>query len=120
QLLFFLLAATDGHAKNYSIRILPGGRFQLTPLYDVLSAWPVIGKKASEIPLQKVRLAMALPGDRPRYRLATLQRRHFEALASRLGVGDHGAALMHDTLASVPRVIDDVGNSLPSGFPASV
>lgn len=120
QFVFFLLAATDGHAKNFSIRILPGGRFQLTPLYDVLSAWPVIGRKASEIPLQKVRLAMALPGDRPRYRLATLQRRHFEALASRLGLGDHGAALMHDTLASVPRVIDDVGNSLPSGFPASV
>ena len=53
QLLFFLLAATDGHAKNFSIRILAGGRFQLTPLYDVLSAWPVIGKKANEIPLRE-------------------------------------------------------------------
>ena len=47
----------------------PAGDFQLTPLYDVLSAWPIIGKKANEIPLEKVKLAMALPGERPRYHL---------------------------------------------------
>ncbi|HET9863298.1 MAG TPA: HipA domain-containing protein, partial [Steroidobacteraceae bacterium] len=47
QLLFYLLAAPDGHAKNFSIRILQGSRFQLTPLYDILSAWPVIGKRAN-------------------------------------------------------------------------
>jgi serine/threonine-protein kinase HipA len=120
QLVFALLAATDGHAKNFSLRILPGGRFHLTPLYDVLSAWPVIGRKANEIPLQKVRLAMALPGDRPRYRLATLQRRHFEALASRLGLADRGAALLDETLALVARVGDEVGNELPRDFPAAV
>jgi serine/threonine-protein kinase HipA len=120
QLAFFLLAATDGHAKNFSIRILPGGSFQLTPLYDVLSAWPVIGKKANEIPLQKARLAMALPGDRPRYGLATLRRRHFETLAGKLGLGDRGAAVMDEMLDSLPRVIDEVGNELPKGYPAVV
>jgi len=120
QLVFFLLAATDGHAKNFSIRILPGGRFQLTPLYDVLSAWPVIGKKANEIPLQKTRLAMALPGDRPRYNLATIQRRHFEALADKLGLGDGGATLINETLALVPRVIDETGDALPKGYPGDV
>src|SRR3569832_680099 len=69
QVLFWMLAATDGHAKNFSIRLLPGGHFRLTPLYDVLSAWPVIGKRANEVPLEKVKLAMALPGERPRYLL---------------------------------------------------
>ena len=38
QIVFWLLGATDGHAKNFSIFLLPGGRFRLTPLYDVMSA----------------------------------------------------------------------------------
>jgi serine/threonine-protein kinase HipA len=40
QIVFWLLGATDGHAKNFSIFLLPGGRFRLTPLYDVMSAQP--------------------------------------------------------------------------------
>jgi hypothetical protein len=31
QIMFWLLAATDGHAKNFSIALRPGGRFRLTP-----------------------------------------------------------------------------------------
>ena len=38
QLLFWLLAAIDGHAKNFSLFVLQGGRYRMTPLYDVLSA----------------------------------------------------------------------------------
>ena len=37
QIVFWLLAATDGHAKNFSVFLYPGGGFELTPLYDVLS-----------------------------------------------------------------------------------
>jgi len=32
QVLFWLLGATDGHAKNLSIRLSPGGRFGLAPV----------------------------------------------------------------------------------------
>ena len=42
QVLFWMLRAIDGHAKNFSLFLKPGGRFQLTPLYDVLSAWPCL------------------------------------------------------------------------------
>ena len=38
QLAFWLLAATDGHAKNFSIFLLPGAQYRLTPMYDILSA----------------------------------------------------------------------------------
>ena len=44
QLMFWFLAATDGHAKNFSIFLRRKG-YGMTPLYDLLSAWPVIGKK---------------------------------------------------------------------------
>ncbi|HEX6636641.1 MAG TPA: HipA domain-containing protein, partial [Steroidobacteraceae bacterium] len=112
-----LLAATDGHAKNFSIRLLPGGRFQLTPLYDVLSAWPVIGRKANELPLEKVKLAMALPGQKPHYLLKSLQRRHFELLGVRMGLGARTGEIIDATLASVRDVIASAQRGLPAGFP---
>jgi serine/threonine-protein kinase HipA len=120
QLLFWMLAATDGHAKNFSIRIHAGGRFELTPLYDVLSAWPIIGRKANEIPLEKVKLAMALPGERPRYHLQSIQRRHFEALAKKLGLGAEANALIDEMIATTPAAIGTVGDSLPKGFPQAL
>jgi serine/threonine-protein kinase HipA len=39
--LVWLLGAPDGHAKNFSIKLLVGGRYELTPLNDVLSIWPI-------------------------------------------------------------------------------
>ena len=116
QLAFYLLAATDGHAKNFSLRILAGGRFQLTPLYDLLSAWPIIGKRASEVPLEKARLAMALPGRRPHYLLKSIQRRHFEVLAKRMGVANV-ETIVDEMVARTPAVIDEVARNLPRGFP---
>lgn len=44
QVLFWLLAAADGHAKNFSIRIHAGGTCALAPIYDVLSAHPIMKK----------------------------------------------------------------------------
>ena len=116
QVVFYLLAATDGHAKNFSIRILAGGRYQLTPLYDVLSAWPIIGKKASELPLEKVKLAMALPGQRPHYLLKSIQRRHFEALGKRMGVAEVGK-IIDETVAMAPAAMEAAAHGLPRGFP---
>ncbi len=31
----WLTGATDGHAKNFSIYLLPGGSYRLTPFYDI-------------------------------------------------------------------------------------
>jgi serine/threonine-protein kinase HipA len=120
QLAFFLLAATDGHAKNFSLRILPQSRYRLTPLYDVLSAWPVIGKKANELPPQKVRLAMALPGERPRYHLAQLQRRHFEMFGARIGLGRRASTLIDEMMARAPAAIEQVQRALPRRFPQAL
>lgn len=43
QVLFWMLGATDGHAKNFSIFLHQNGAYELTPLYDVLSAYPIMG-----------------------------------------------------------------------------
>jgi len=115
QLLFWMLAATDGHAKNFSIRILAGGRFQLTPLYDVLSAWPIVGKKANEIAIEKVKLAMAMPGGKPHYLFKSIQRRHFEVLGKRMGLTDVNSTI-DETLARIPAAIEEAQRGL-KGFP---
>lgn len=117
QILFHLLAATDGHAKNFSLRLLPAGRYQLTPLYDVLSAWPVIGRKANEIPFEKAKMAMALPGQKPHYLLKSMQRRHFELLGAKMGLGGRVGALIDELLARLPQVCTDVQRGLPAEFP---
>lgn len=49
QLAFWLMAATDGHAKSFSIFLERGGDFHMTPLYNVLSVWPIIGSGANHI-----------------------------------------------------------------------
>ena len=68
QIVFCLLAALDGHAKNFSIFLTPDG-FRLTPLYDVMSADPYYSP-------YEVKLAMAI-GHRRYYRLRQIARRHF-------------------------------------------
>ena len=77
QLVFWLLAAPDGHAKNFSIFLLPGNAFEMTPFYDVLSAWPVIGKGAGKRPYQEAKLAMGLKAKNMHRALQEVQPRHW-------------------------------------------
>ncbi len=120
QLLFWMLAATDGHAKNFSIRILSQGRFQLTPLYDVLSIWPIMGEGSNRISWHNARLAMSVRGRSKHYLLKSVQRRHFNAMAAQCGVGETAEPLIKDVLAATPVVIASVQKDLPQGFPQHV
>jgi serine/threonine-protein kinase HipA len=117
QLCFWMLAAIDGHSKNFSIYHGRAGTFSLTPLYDVLSAWPVIGDAGSKIPLKRVKLAMALPGKR--YELRDIQPRHFKQLADMLG-DDELWPKMLALAERVPQAIGRVEARLPKDFAASV
>ena len=120
QLLFWLLAAIDGHAKNFSLRLLPGGRYRLTPLYDVLSAWPAVGRGANQLDRKRLKLAMALRGKGVHYRLQEILRRHFNETANRCGLGHDMESIIGDVLARTPGVIERVGDNLPAEFPADV
>ncbi len=120
QLLFRMLAATDGHAKNFSIRILSQGRFQLTPLYDVLSIWPIIGNAPHKISWHNARLAMSVRGRNKHYLVKDIQRKHFNEMAARCGLGETAEPLIKDILAATPAVIASVQENLPKGFPQHV
>jgi serine/threonine-protein kinase HipA len=120
QLLFWMLAATDGHAKNFSLRLLAGGRYRLTPLYDVMSAWPIAGSRGNQIHPKKLKLAMALLGASKHYRVAEVQRRHFNMTAKRCGLGADMEGIIAEVIARTPSVIERVGSKLPPDFPIRV
>lgn len=120
QLLFWMLAATDGHAKNFSLALLAGGRYRLTPLYDILSAWPVTGVGPNHLDSNKLKLAMALRGNPIHYRIKDIQRRHFNATAQQCGFGPDMERIIEHVLAETPRVIAQTAASLPAGFPEDV
>jgi serine/threonine-protein kinase HipA len=120
QLLFWLLAAPDGHAKNFSIFLEPEGRYRLTPLYDILSAWPVIGDGPNMFQWKKVKLAMAVRSRNAHYLLAEIQRRHWNAVAKDNGLGEDFETVIQELIAKTPNVIEAVSARLPAEFPKAV
>ena len=120
QLLFWLLAAPDGHAKNFSIFIHAQDRYSLTPLYDVMSAWPVIGRGARQFHWQDMKLAMALRTTNTHYAMADIQRRHWNEVAKQNALGLDFENSIKQVIAMTPDVIERVNAELPTGFPARV
>ena len=120
QVLFWMLAAPDGHAKNFSIRLLSQGRYALTPLYDVMSIWPAEGSGAGQISLHKARLAMALLGKSKHYHFSDVKRRHFNSTAAKCFQRPDAEDLIEQVLERTPAAIDNVARKLPGGFPEKV
>ena len=119
QLTFWLLAATDGHGKNFSIRQEAGGAFALTPFYDVLSAWPLVGHGKNQLPIEKAKLAMAVRGKSAHYRINEIQPRHWRALAEHSGIPGLWSAMQTHVDAIGP-AIDSLEEILPADFPDRV
>jgi len=81
QVLFWLIGATDGHAKNFSIFLGPRGGSH-DPLYDVLSAQPSLDQH--QISRKDMKMAMSV-GDSRHYRLDEIESRHFLQTAKQAG-----------------------------------
>lgn len=114
-ILFWMLGATDGHAKNFSIMLGPGGRFHLTPLYDVLTAQPSLD--TGQIQRNRFKLALSV-GKNRHYPIGEIMPRHFVQTARLAGIGE---ALVRQILEDITETIDpaveSVVGGLPPGFP---
>lgn len=117
QLLFWMLAAPDGHAKNFSIRVLPQGRYHLTQLYDVMSIWPVEGNGPNQFSMFKAKMAMAVLGKNKHYLFKDIQRRHFNSMAGKYFDRVDAEDVIGRVLAATPKAIEAMGSKLPQGFP---
>lgn len=119
QILFWMLAGIDGHAKNFSLFLESEGRFKLTPLYDIISAYPLMAN--SSLAKQKVRMAMALKGKDTHYDWYRIQKRHFISTAkwANYSVPD-AERILEEMLSQVDEVIGQVSEQLDSSFPHTV
>jgi len=118
QLFFWLIGATDGHAKNFSIYLGPGGSYHLTPLYDILTAQPSLD--ARQIERKQMKLAMAVGRNR-HYRLGEINGRHFLQTAEEAGLP---RSLVRTAVEEVGDVATDslrkLEGGLPAGFPEEI
>ncbi|MFG6177268.1 type II toxin-antitoxin system HipA family toxin [Halomonas sp. THAF12] len=118
QLLFWLLAAIDGHAKNFSLFLEPGSAYRMTPMYDVISAYPLM-RQGSMAP-ERAKMAMALKGKNRHYRWARMAPRHFIATATQVDYSpERVSMLMGEIAGAAERVVNDLATRLPSDFPTA-
>lgn len=118
QVLFWLLGATDGHAKNFSVFLGRSGRFKLTPIYDVLTAQPSLDGR--QIERKQMKLAMSV-GDNRHYRIDEIKGRHFIQTWHQAGLPEAPA---REVLAEVAETADAALSRLETGatsaFPAMI
>lgn len=118
QILFWLIGATDGHAKNFSIFLTPGGRYSLTPFYDVLSAQPAFDK--GQIPNNKYKLAMSA-GTNRHYRVLEVAGRHFVQSGKEAGLGQTlMRRVIEEILSEADAAPDKALSQIPPDFAGEV
>lgn len=118
QILFWLIGATDGHAKNFSIFLGPGGTFRLTPLYDVLSAQPSLD--ARQIERKQMKLAMAV-GAKNHYRIDGIQGQHFFETGRAAGFSRLTIQTVIDEItAAAGDTLEWLADELPPRFPKTI
>jgi len=118
QILFWLMGATDGHAKNFSVFLWPGGRFHLTPLYDVLSAQPSLDDR--QIERKQMKFAMSV-GNSRHYQIEEIKGRHFIQTAERAGLpGALASEALNEVALAASSALKSIEAQLPSGFPGVI
>ena len=114
QILFWLIGATDGHAKNFSVFLGAGGTFSLTPFYDVLTAQPSLA--ARQIERKQMKLAM-FAGDGRHYRIDEISGRHFVQTTERAGLpGAMATEVLEQVAMAANGAMDAVAKQFPNGF----
>lgn len=118
QVVFWLLTAIDGHAKNFSIFLRAQG-YSLTPFYDVMSAYPYFGQ--GNIQKQKIKMAMGVYGKNKHYKWQGILKRHWFSMAEKVKFPeDEMTRLIEELVESVPIAIEQTVNELSKDFPSLV
>ncbi|AGT08777.1 type II toxin-antitoxin system HipA family toxin [Paracoccus aminophilus] len=117
QVIFWMIGATDGHAKNFSIFLEPDG-FRLTPHYDILSAAPAI--RRDHLRNRELQLAMSV-GDRNHYRIDQLMPKHFDQTAIRAKVPEEVRRAVFTEIAELGQgALSRASADLPEDFPERI
>tara|TARA_R110001583_G_scaffold146582_1_gene298642 strand:+ start:649 stop:1968 length:1320 start_codon:yes stop_codon:yes gene_type:complete len=118
QVLFWLIGATDGHAKNFSVFLRAGGGYSLTPFYDVLTTQPCLD--ANQITRRQMKLAMFV-GNSRHYRIDQIYARHFIQTSDSAGLPREVIQKTLEQLIEIaPSAMSELENILPGDFPSEI
>lgn len=118
QIIFWLIGATDGHGKNFSIFLGTGGRFTLTPFYDVLTAQPFFD--AHQIERKKMKMAMSV-GNNNHCKMEEIHGRHFIQTAQRARLPEYIAKQALEEISNIAeKALQKVEEILPPDFPNEI
>jgi len=120
QVLYWILAAPDGHAKNFSVFLEPQSRFSLTPLYDVISAYPILGHGANKLAPQKLTMAMSVVGKARHNKWEQITASRWRSTALNCRARGEIEGIFQELIEATPTAIESVSSALPADFPASV
>lgn len=115
-----LISATNSHAKNFSVFIQASSSYQLTPFYNIISAFPVLS--GTEIHISNLKLAIKLNASKSKKTaINKIYPQHFLATAKVL---KFPKVQMHKILSNfakiIPAALNNVKTSLPTNFPKNV
>jgi len=118
NILFWLIGATDGHAKNFSLGLSSGGRFRMTPLYDVLTVQPTFD--AGQIDRRDFRLAMRF-GNSNHYKVNDILGRHIAETGLASGLSREAIGQLFEEIRNAASVaLTTTFNVLPADFPVEL
>jgi len=115
QIVFWLIGATDGHAKNFSLFLTPGGRYRMTPLYDIMSLQP--NYAAKQLRRKEFRLSMAV-GDNRYYAMESILPYHFLEDAKAAGMAQDRVRSLFGSLGeTIEGALERTAAIMPDDFP---
>ena len=118
QMLFWLIGASDGHAKNFSISLRPGGSFALTPLYDILTVQP--SYDAHQMNRSQMKLAMSV-GNNNHYRMDGVRSRHFFQTGKAAGLSKSAIGnIITEITTTAADAMRKLAEGLPPHFPENI
>ncbi|WP_312058184.1 type II toxin-antitoxin system HipA family toxin [Pantoea septica] len=120
QVFQWLIGATDGHAKNFSLYIERGGSYRLTPFYDILSAYPVLG--GAGLNIRELKLAMGLTASKgKKSEIDKIFPRHFLATAESVRFSrERMAQILAFFAEALPAAVARVRAQLPAAIPPAI
>lgn len=115
QMLFFnyLIAATDAHAKNYSLMLAADGHHRLAPMYDVASIAPYVDQ--AQWKAKPPKLAMSIGGENRAACLTTsnLEKLETQCELNNLGITSEGCKSLIALYADIiPKKLAEVFDEL--------
>ena len=120
QVFQWLIGATDGHGRNFSLFIERGGSYRLTPFYDVISAYAVRG--GTGLNKRALNLAMGLHATKGKTtEIDKIFPRHFIATAKSVSFDPDSLRQIFDFfIKAFPLAVVSVRDALPPDFPQHI